>query len=29
MQRGIEVAIASPDGGKVEMDKLSDPRDKT
>ena len=25
-QRGIEVTIASPDGGKVEMDSLSDPR---
>ena len=26
-QRGVEVTIASPDGGKVEMDALSDPRD--
>ncbi len=26
-QRGIEVTIASPDGGRVEMDALSDPRD--
>lgn len=26
-ERGIEVTIASPDGGKVEMDGLSDPRD--
>jgi len=26
-ERGIEVTIASPDGGKVEMDALSDPRD--
>ena len=26
-ERGIEVTIASPDGGKVEMDSLSDPRD--
>lgn len=26
-QRGIEVTIASPDGGKVELDSLSDPRD--
>src|SRR6516164_7476173 len=26
-QRGVAVAIASPDGGKVEMDALSDPRD--
>lgn len=25
--RGIEVTIASPDGGRVEMDGLSDPRD--
>jgi putative intracellular protease/amidase len=24
---GVEVTIASPDGGKVEMDSLSDPRD--
>jgi putative intracellular protease/amidase len=28
-QRGIEVTIASPDGGKVEMDGLSDPRDES
>ena len=26
-ERGVEVTIASPDGGKVEMDPLSDPRD--
>jgi putative intracellular protease/amidase len=26
-ERGIEVTIASPDGGRVEMDSLSDPRD--
>jgi putative intracellular protease/amidase len=26
-ERGIEVTIASPDGGKVEFDALSDPRD--
>jgi putative intracellular protease/amidase len=26
-QRGVEVTIASPAGGKVEMDSLSDPRD--
>jgi putative intracellular protease/amidase len=26
-ERGIEVTIASPDGGKVEFDNLSDPRD--
>ena len=26
-ERGIDVTIASPDGGKVEMDGLSDPRD--
>jgi putative intracellular protease/amidase len=26
-ERGIEVTIASPKGGKVEMDALSDPRD--
>ena len=26
-QRGVKVTIASPDGGKVEMDALSDPRD--
>jgi putative intracellular protease/amidase len=26
-ERGVEVTIASPEGGKVEMDSLSDPRD--
>jgi putative intracellular protease/amidase len=26
-ERGVEVTIASPNGGKVEMDSLSDPRD--
>jgi putative intracellular protease/amidase len=26
-QRGLEVTIASPDGGKVQLDSLSDPRD--
>lgn len=26
-ERGVEVTIASPDGGKVEFDSLSDPRD--
>lgn len=26
-ERGIQVTIASPDGGTVEMDSLSDPRD--
>jgi putative intracellular protease/amidase len=26
-ERGVEVTIASPEGGKVEMDALSDPRD--
>jgi hypothetical protein len=26
-ERGVEVTIASPDGGNVEMDSLSDPRD--
>ena len=26
-ERGVEVTIASPDGGKVELDALSDPRD--
>ena len=26
-QRGVAVTIASPDGGTVEMDSLSDPRD--
>lgn len=28
-ERGVEVTIASPDGGKVEFDKLSDPRDES
>jgi putative intracellular protease/amidase len=28
-ERGVEVTIASPDGGKVEMDSLSDPRDRS
>ncbi len=28
-ERGIEVTIASPAGGKVEMDSLSDPRDSS
>jgi putative intracellular protease/amidase len=28
-ERGIHVTIASPDGGKVEMDQLSDPRDES
>ena len=27
IERGVEVTIASPDGGKVEFDALSDPRD--
>jgi putative intracellular protease/amidase len=26
-ERGVKVTIASPDGGKVEIDSLSDPRD--
>lgn len=26
-ERGVEVTIASPDGGQVEFDNLSDPRD--
>src|SRR5438132_12239019 len=26
-ERGVEVTIASPEGGRVEMDSLSDPRD--
>jgi putative intracellular protease/amidase len=26
-ERGVEVTIASPDGGEVQMDALSDPRD--
>jgi putative intracellular protease/amidase len=28
-ERGVEVTIASPDGGKVKMDALSDPRDES
>jgi putative intracellular protease/amidase len=28
-ERGVQVTIASPDGGKVEMDQLSDPRDES
>jgi putative intracellular protease/amidase len=28
-ERGVEVTIASPDGGKVELDGLSDPRDES
>jgi len=28
-QRGVAVTIASPEGGKVEMDALSDPRDES
>jgi len=28
-ERGVEVTIASPEGGKVEMDSLSDPRDES
>jgi putative intracellular protease/amidase len=28
-QRGVAVTIASPNGGKVEMDSLSDPRDES
>jgi putative intracellular protease/amidase len=28
-ERGIEVTIASPEGGRVEMDSLSDPRDSS
>jgi putative intracellular protease/amidase len=28
-ERGVQVTIASPDGGKVEMDSLSDPRDES
>ena len=28
-ERGMKVTIASPDGGKVEMDSLSDPRDES
>lgn len=28
-ERGVAVTIASPDGGKVEFDKLSDPRDES
>ena len=26
-ERGVDVSIASPDGGRVDMDSLSDPRD--
>ena len=26
-ERGVQVTVASPEGGKVEMDSLSDPRD--
>jgi len=28
-QRGVAVTIASPEGGRVEMDSLSDPRDES
>src|SRR6516164_6232705 len=28
-ERGVEVTIASPAGGKVELDSLSDPRDES
>jgi putative intracellular protease/amidase len=28
-ERGVTVTIASPDGGKVELDSLSDPRDES
>lgn len=28
-ERGVEVTIASPDGGEVQMDALSDPRDES
>jgi putative intracellular protease/amidase len=28
-QRGVEVTIATPDGGKAELDSLSDPRDES
>lgn len=28
-ERGVDVTIASPDGGKVELDALSDPRDES
>jgi putative intracellular protease/amidase len=28
-ERGVQVTIASPDGGKVEMDSLSDQRDES
>jgi putative intracellular protease/amidase len=28
-ERGVEVTIASPNGGKVQMDPLSDPRDES
>src|SRR5438270_5461904 len=26
-ERGVQVTVASPEGGKVELDSLSDPRD--
>ena len=29
IERGVEVTIASPDGGQVEFDNLSDPRDES
>src|SRR5262249_57144571 len=28
-ERGVEVTLASPGGGKVELDALSDPRDES
>jgi putative intracellular protease/amidase len=28
-ERGVDVTIASPDGGRVELDSLSDPRDES
>lgn len=28
-ERGVDVTVASPEGGKVEMDSLSDPRDES
>ena len=28
-ERGVDVTIASPEGGRVEMDSLSDPRDES
>jgi putative intracellular protease/amidase len=28
-ERGVEVTVSSPEGGKVEMDSLSDPRDES